>query len=55
MYVEKVTALGSRPAAGVGVHGLRWIVTGPGIKDKAYVCLKNHANNYEWVQTAIST
>jgi len=49
------TALGSRPAAAAGVHGVQWIVTSAGVKDKIYVCLKNDADGYEWVQTGIST
>lgn len=54
-YFVPATALGSRPAASADVHGLKWIVTAAGVKDKEYVCLKNDADNYEWVQTGVST
>ena len=54
-YFIPATALVSRPDPVEGIHGLLWIVTAAGANDKMYVCLKNDANDYEWVQTGIST
>jgi hypothetical protein len=54
-YFVPTTASASRPAAAAGVHGLLWVETLAGAKDKAWICLKNDADGYEWVQVAIST
>lgn len=54
-YFVPTAALSSRPDPVEAIHGLLWIVTATSVKDKIYVCLKNDANNYEWVQTGVST
>ena len=54
-YFVPRSAIASRPAAAAGVVGLLWATREAGNKEMLWVCMRNDADGYEWVQVGITT
>ena len=53
---ERLSNLAGRPAAAAALDGTFWKTReGAGTKGYLWVCMRNDANAYEWVQVGITT